>query len=252
MVWPAPTQEPRLLVPDLDQAVPNLIGIEAVGSGRSRRYRLGFSSAIENVGRGPLLVRGSRSGSAREMVVDQLITRSGARAERVPAVGLLRYVRSRDHRHWHYLRFDRYELRRASDHARVAPDQKTGFCLGDRYDAGPGTKRPGEPRAAVYADRCGLNRPDLRSIREGISVGYGDYYPPQLEGQYIDVTGIAAGRYELVHRANADQLLVESRYANNAASVLIRLRRPGGPGTRPVVSTLARCPASARCAAPER
>jgi hypothetical protein len=230
--------------------LPNFVGIEGVGSGRSRRYRLGFSSSVENLGRGPLLVRGSRSRSSREMVVEQLIRRTGAGAERIPGVGLLRYVRHHDHRHWHYLRFERYELRRAADHSLVAPDQKTGFCLGDRYDARPGKRLPGEPRDAVYTGLCGRNRPDLETIREGISVGYGDDYPPQLEGQYIDVTGIAAGRYELVHRVNTNRRLQESRYANNAASVLIRLRRPGGPRARPVVSTLARCPDSARCKGP--
>ena len=75
---------------------------------------------------------------------------------------------------------------------------------------------------------------------QGISPGFGDDYVPEKEGQSIDVTGLPPGRYVLVHRANPDRTLRERSYANNAASVLIRLR-----GTK--VAVLARCPDSATC-----
>jgi hypothetical protein len=69
-------------------------------------------------------------------------------------------------------------------------------------------------------------------------VGYGDDYDPTLEGQYVDVTGLAAGRYLLVHRVNETQALHESRYDNNASSLEIRLRWRNG---RPSVEQLRRC-----------
>ena len=80
--------------------------------------------------------------------------------------------------------------------------------------------------------------------QEGISVGYGDDYAANLEGQYLRLTGLAPGRYVLVHRVNADRRLRELRYGNNAASLLLGLR---WRKHRPVVRVLRSCPDTARC-----
>ena len=96
-------------------------------------------------------------------------------------------------------------------------------------------------------EECGRRRPGLLTVREGISPGYGDDYEPALEGQYLDVTSVPPGRYLLVHRANPDRSLEESAYDNNAASVLIQLRRT--TGVIPAVRVLARCPGSETCSA---
>ncbi len=42
------------------------------------------------------------------------------------------------------------------------------------------------------------------------------------------LTGVPAGTYVLVHRANPARFSKELRYDNNAASVRIRLRWPNG------------------------
>ena len=64
------------------------------------------------------------------------------------------------------------------------------------------------------------------------------------DGTYV-LTDVPAGRYVLVHRVNPTGELRESSYENNAASVLLELRRPaGGP---PAVQILAACPESERC-----
>ena len=70
--------------------------------------------------------------------------------------------------------------------------------------------------------------------------GFHDDYVPEKEGQSIDVTGMPPGRYVLVHRANPDRVLRERSYANNEASVLLRLQAGR-------VTVLRRCPASAAC-----
>ena len=90
-------------------------------------------------------------------------------------------------------------------------------------------------------------RPLLRSVREGISPGYGDDYDPLLEGQYVDVTGLPAGRYELVHRVNADRRLRESDYRNNAASIVLDLSWPRGVAHEPAIDVVARCGDGRRC-----
>ena len=197
-----------------------------------------FASAVSNVGEGPLIVEGSRTDVASPMTVRQVVvTATGApRSTRIRAT--LRYVVSPDHQHWHLLRFDRYELRRADDFSLVGPDRKTGFCLGDRQRLDP--TPPRTPKLPAFKTRCGLDQPGLYRIREGISVGYADDYKPSLEGQEIDITGLALGRYVLVHRANADRALLESNYANNTASILFELRAGS-------IRILARCPDAERC-----
>ena len=84
----------------------------------------------------------------------------------------------------------------------------------------------------------------MLGLQEGISVGYGDDYAANLEGQYLRLTGLAPGRYVLVHRVNADRRLRELDHRNNAASLLLRLR---WRGREPLVRVLRTCPARARC-----
>jgi hypothetical protein len=58
--------------------------------------------------------------------------------------------------------------------------------------------------------------------------GYGDDYYSQLEGQFIDLSGVPAGRYDLVHVANEDCTLHESSHGNNAAAVKLDVSWSGG------------------------
>ena len=243
---------PALMLPDLDPEQPATIRLRVDDSRATPRVLLGFRSATENVGVGPLVIEGRRkSRSVPTMSTSQLIRRADGSTLARPSVGRLRYVRLSGHQHWHLLGFMRYELRRASDFHLVRPDQKTGFCLGDRYDSEFFVRRPFEPARAVFAGECGLESPGLRRIVEGISVGYGDDYDPHLEGQHIDITGIGSGRYWLVHRSNADGRLLESDHSNNASGLLLDvrvLRR----GRRYRVTPLLACPAAERCAGPPR
>ena len=110
---------------------------------------------------------------------------------------------------------------------------------------------PNEPESPVYRSNCGLGERQWREIEEGISVGWSDVYEAWRDGQYIDVTGLAAGTYVLVHRVNASRL-VESDYANNASSVRLRLTWPNGTDSAPRLTILKRCPLTARCPAPKR
>ncbi|HEX5910524.1 MAG TPA: PQQ-dependent sugar dehydrogenase, partial [Thermoleophilaceae bacterium] len=236
----------RELLPDLDQRVPTGVTVAASSTG----WDLNFDSAVENVGDGPLQLQGSRASLAVGTMdaTQQVITDTGETVEDANS-GTLRYVRSPDHQHWHLDGFDRYELRKAVSGDLVGPDRKTGFCLGDRYDADPGGSLPGKPAQPVLREQCERNNPDALEVVSGISVGYGDEYRGGLEGQSIDVTGVPAGRYVLVHRVNADGKLREETDANNAASVLIQLSWPRGTGAEPEVSVLARCPDTATCRA---
>ena len=231
------------LRPDLVQTVPS----DLVTRNRSDRFELGFTSAVENHGDGPLRVNGSRTSATPDMTAEQLVRRADGSLAHNPGVGTIRYTRSEGHQHWHLLRFDVYELRRASDRRLVKPDRKTGFCLDDRYDSGRDFRN--KPSRAVLNTNCRYNETNAMSVGMGISVGYGDDYHAYLEGQSFDVTGLPAGEYLLVHRVNFDKRLRERRYTNNSASVRLRLGKPPGGGRPPGVEVLERCLGTGNCPA---
>jgi Lysyl oxidase len=177
-------------LPDLDQATP--FGISVVQHfGRSL---LVLGSAIDNVGRGPLVVEGRR-------LRDEMRTWQLVGLRRIPLTVRLRYVHSETHRHWHLPGFEQYELRRL-DGTPVRRDRKTGFCLRDAYETRPLGRPP------VWTSECARGRPHATAVRQGISPGFGDDYLPLKEGQSIDITGLR-GRFVLVHRTNPDRVLRE-------------------------------------------
>jgi hypothetical protein len=82
------------------------------------------------------------------------------------------------------------------------------------------------------------------SVEQGTSIGFTDLYPAHFHGQNLELRGVPAGVYLLVHRANPDHRLEELDYANNDASLRIRLTWRGGV---PRVQTLRTCQATADC-----
>jgi hypothetical protein len=238
-----PELQGERLLPDLDQETPT----ELILTKGRHGWRLGFRSAVRNIGDGPLIIDGHRvSRPQRAMQADQTIMRTEGPREVVKGVGQLHYVRSPDHQHWHLLGFDHYELRRPRGTRAIVRDRKTGFCLGDRYEVTARTL-PAKAPEPVYTSRCGLQSPGLFGIREGISVGYGDDYSANLEGQYLRLRGLRSGRYLLVHEVNADRRLVETSYENNTSSALLRIRHRHG---MPSVRILAVCETGDKCPAP--
>ena len=115
---------PRELLPDLDQRLPFRLTIAGT--------KLGFASATDNVGEGPVWVRGSRPSAAGPMRATQLVRMSDRSVRSYPDAGRLRYTPSSSHTHWHLLGFQRYELRTLAGDL-VVRDRKSGFCLADHY-----------------------------------------------------------------------------------------------------------------------
>jgi Lysyl oxidase len=205
------------LLPDLRQLPPEAISVTEVEG----EHRLVFLSAVDNVGAAALVVEGRRESRAdTTMAVEQVVAHDDGSTNSHGVDGELLYVVSATHEHWHLLDFERYSLE-SEDGDVVARDRKTGFCLGDRFNS-EGTVSD-EPRRPVWVGECGRGGRGLLSIREGISPGYGDDYVPALEGQYLVLDGLPAGRYRLWHRVNTERTLRESSYANNGASALLDL-----------------------------
>lgn len=256
---PAAAQAPTLVpqLPDLVQVTPRQVSVIKQRSHGKKRYRLIFASAAENRGFGDnggghLVLVGHRPDvGTRTMVVDQYVDMFDPQTGQTPTqavfpgVGRMHFVVSSDHRHWHFIHFERYELRRVSDFRRVARDRKTGFCAGNRYRVGGAHAAQQRITDQDFDTHCARDQPERLSVTTGISVGWGDDYKALLEGQYIDVTKLRSGRYWLVHRVNDDKTMRESDYDNNAASVLVKLKRRSG--RKPTVRVLRRCPGQERC-----
>ena len=249
---PAMAGQPGDVLPDLDQEVPQDLMVERVVlAGGKVRFRLGFASAAANVGAGPLTLHGRRTSRAvKRMSVNQLINQSAGGLRIVRDVGELSYVVHPDHKHWHLVDFERYELRApGDDRPSIRRDRKTGFCLGDRYPIRGASALPGFNPTPLQGDQCGIGRPGLTSLFVGISTGYADRYEAQLEGQFIDITQAPARTYVLVHSVNTNGRIVEADTTNNSSSVLFRLSWPRGRNALPRVRVLRRCPDTPTCPA---
>ena len=171
---PAAAHEAGDIAPDLDQRVPSHLSIKQLRIDGLPQFRLGFSSAAANVGAGPLTLHGYReSEAAPTMRVDQLVDRSDGPRRLVRDVGEMSYIVHPDHKHWHLLGFERYELR----DARAAPRRWRRTARPASVSAIATRLRnaetlPGFSPAPQQGDTCGLGRPDLTSLFAGISVGW--------------------------------------------------------------------------------
>ncbi|MEO5575197.1 MAG: lysyl oxidase family protein, partial [Gaiellaceae bacterium] len=145
------------------------------------------------------------------------------------------------HTHWHLLGFQRYELR-TLDGALIVRDRKSGFCLSDHY--GLAARRVTAFAGKHFLGNCARSKPKALSVDQGTSIGFTDLYPAHFHGQNLELRGVPAGVYLLIHRADREQRLEEIDYANNAASIRIRLSWRDG---KPRVATLRRCHASEVC-----
>ena len=124
----------------------------------------------------------------------------------------------------------------------VVRDRKSGFCLADHY--GLARRRVAIFSGGSFYGNCAASNPGALAVEQGTSIGFTDLYPAHFHGQNLELRGVPAGVYLLVHRANPTQQLEEIDYTNNAASLRIRLSWRGGV---PHVETLRTCQASADC-----
>jgi hypothetical protein len=233
--WP-PARRARELLPDFDQRAPTGLVI----AGGPGRWRLGFTSLVDNLGPGSSVLVGVRAPGQPRMTGTQRVKLANGATRIYGNVAQFRYTNSPPHHHWHLMRFDSFELH-TLDGRTLVRDRKSGFCLADHWGAAPG-HYPG--RHPVFLGDCDQFHPEAKHVTMGTSPGYTDRYPAFFHGQNIDITGVPTGTYVLMHRVNATMNLRELRYENNAASVRIRLTWRGGA---PSVRVLRTCQATATC-----
>lgn len=216
-----------LLYPDLRTLPPEdlRLGTELVDGATHQVLR--FANTIWNAGEGPLELRGTRTDQSE--VHQRIYDAEGGFVERLSGTFVFHEV----HDHWHLEGYARYQLWtrssfdawQASNRTQGEPEwqrDKVGFCLLDTYRVSDLT---GSPSSVTYTAACG---PTV----QGISVGWADVYPAELEGQWIDLgpDPLPDGQYVL--RTVADPLGLfheseggtdpsrESEEANEALAVL--------------------------------
>jgi len=141
-----------------------------------------------------------------------------------PSDSIEHFEYSSCHDHYHFDSYARYQLRNL-DGTVAAVGHKQAFCLLDYYQY-PGT----EDRGANYT--CS---------NQGISRNWQDVYGGHLDCQWVDVTEIEAGDYDLWVDLNYEHLLLESDYSNNTS--LVRVNVPAAPPLPPDVDVTMACPA---------
>jgi hypothetical protein len=180
----------------------------------SRRC-LRFSNNIRNVGAGPIVLRFRYDQIAGHCQMEQEITVTGGDPVDRKAGPCVFHPQ---HGHFHYQNFAQYLLFAvgADGHPSARPaarSAKVGYCLVDvdDYSFGSAQARPRiyESPTVCVPNSLHTDHPALWDYM-GISVGWGDVYTWDLPGQYIDISHVDDGVYELASRANLDGGILES------------------------------------------
>lgn len=109
-------------------------------------------------------------------------------------------------------RFALYELRDSSGR-RVLQGTKNAACVTDAEEWMPGSG------ADCQSYSCG---------RQGIAPGCADNYGIDLPCQWLDITGVPPGSYELQVTINPDRTMAELDYTNNTAKLRLEITATGG------------------------
>ena len=210
-------------LPDLQTLKPSDLAIDTSGGVKNLR----FSNTVVNLGAGHLELRpanpslfssllGSR-GTTRAYQVIYTHNSAGTWSKvREQQIGTFQFHAS--HNHWHFEKFARYELyNTAADGTRGTSlnrlAEKTTFCIIDTEQVSTTITHAGPQRYTA----CG------RDSTTGLTVGWGDKYGSNLDGQWVDVKGLADGDYWLVSTADYSGRILETNDANNASEVKFRL-----------------------------
>jgi hypothetical protein len=205
---PLPAASAIRLLPDLRTLQPTDIEVRRFASGR-RILRL--ANTVYNSGQGPLELVGQFNRlTQRTQVYQRIYAPDGPPLDWY--VG--EFVWHFGHTHWHFEDFALYQLWQLTPAGErqwvVASSAKLSYCLID---------------TDIIEDHAGVNprRQYFGCGRQlqGLSVGWGDKYDSFLDGQSLDITGLADGVYALVSTANPWSNIVESDYDNNATAVYL-------------------------------
>ena len=198
--------------PNLQALQAQDLSVDKIG----KRFRLRFSTVSQNVGPGPLELRGGEivNGKSKQRVYQRIYqqnTPSGAYTE-VPVGD---FVYHPQHRHFHLENYALYELIPANgDTSLRRTSAKTSFCVQDTLTISWQTP-PFGTDSRHYVDCNGT--------LQGMSRGWADRYHSALAGQEIDITSLPAGCYTLRITVNPLGNLHETNAGDNGSDLPITL-----------------------------
>ncbi len=141
-----------------------------------------------------------------------------------------KWVFSTCHNHYHFQTFAAAELRRRGEATRVLESQKRAFCVEDTLPMSPASP---PPKYCCNEFTCPAVRAQgLEDYLQGLQVGWGDFYPSFLDCQWIDVTDVPPGDYDLCVSVNTARILPDADPANDSACVPVTLALPEGRAPR--------------------
>lgn len=206
-----PASAPHDLLPDMKMAPLYGMALQTTSNGRKH---LTFGTIGWNVGDGPIEARGQKVDphDGYMQVRQRIYNSAGGHRDRVTP-GVMIYDTGDHHNHWHVRQFMVVQM-----YARGEPDgnvyglRKIGYCLLDkRRMANPPAHSPSPGKYPLSA--CGVK--SSKTVTMGLSVGYGDDYPPYFAHQWIDITGLAVGTYRICTTVDPLGEFEEKNEANN-------------------------------------
>jgi Lysyl oxidase len=150
------------------------------------------------------------------------------------------FVYSACHMHYHFETFGRYELRPRGGTTPIKEGQKRSFCVEDTRPAPGAIARI----CTTDADCAGSGRCNQQQnphicrydcTYQGIQVGWGDLYPSTLDCQWIDITDVAPGDYDVCVFLNTAQLIPESNYDDDSGCAPVTIEGPSALHPAPTV-----------------
>lgn len=198
------------------------------------RRCLRFSSGVGNLGPGRLEVQIPHTAFAGALPVlgaatQRLYSTDGSFRDQ--AAGQAAFHAA--HKHFHYLglvefQLFAYDLDAGTRGELAREGARKGMCFGDEGIAAlglPGTvgRLYGWTGCLDYYPFVAGPEAALAGWMMGLSPGWYDEYDNWQPDQYVDITGLADGVYELVLAVNVEGSLLEASAENNEASTVIRL-----------------------------
>ena len=197
------------------------------------RRLLRFTSIFVNAGPGAFEVHGRRdSGSDPTMDIRQRMFRWDGTSRMINTPAVARYA-SDGHDHWHVQGVVTYETWRINDATDTARrGGKSGFCF---LDSEPwDLSLPYARQSSYYREAwCGVR--GSISNQAGLSVGWADNYPWFFAFQWIDITGLPGGTYQVRVTVDIQDYYDERDETDNCVWTRLHIPPPGSGNTAPTV-----------------
>ncbi len=201
-----------LLLPDVVPTEPAEMYIRNSAGKKTLR----FSTTFYNQGKGPLELIGHTDTKNNITYASQYIYEENGVGQYRDIGG---FVFHPLHGHWHVDQYVFYELWSTNSQGKadkfLINTDKMSFCIWDEkvHDL----TIDNAPKGRVYLRTC-------NGRQQGMSVGWSDTYTAAIEGQEIDITGIADGTYIFRSIINPDKKIAETNYDNNKVDATIEIK----------------------------